>query len=124
MTDKFYIFFDTETTGVPRNYKAPSSDTSNWPRMVQLGWILMDGEGNKVSQKDYIIRPDGYTIPDDAVRIHGITTQRALEDGRDLAAVVDEFLADFNQATFIVGHNIDFDKKILGAELIRLHRPT
>ena len=69
MTDKRFIFFDTETTGVPRNYKAPSSDTSNWPRMVQLGWILMDGEGNKLSQKDYIIRPDGYIIPDDAVRI-------------------------------------------------------
>ena len=83
----------------------------------------MDGEGNKLSQKDYIIRPDGYIIPDDAVRIHGITTQRAMEEGLDLAAVVDDFMADFDQATFIVGHNIDFDKKILGAELIRLHRP-
>ena len=123
MTDKLYIFFDTETTGVPRDYKAPTTDTNNWPRMVQLGWILMDGEGNKLSQKDYIIRPDGYIIPDDAVRIHGITTQRAMEEGRDLAAVVDEFMTDFDQATFIVGHNIDFDKKILGAELIRLHRP-
>ena len=123
MTYKLYIFFDTETTGVPRDYKAPTTDTNNWPRMVQLGWIMMDSEGNKLSQKDYIIRPDGYTIPDDAVRIHGITTQRAMEEGRDLTAVVEEFMADFDQATFIVGHNIDFDKKILGAELIRLHRP-
>jgi DNA polymerase-3 subunit alpha len=102
MTNELYIFFDTETTGVPRNYKAPTSDTSNWPRMVQLGWILMDGEGNKLSQKDYIIRPDGYTIPAEAVRIHGITTQRALAEGLDLAAVVKEFMADFDQATFIV----------------------
>lgn len=75
------------------------------------------------TKNDYIICPDGYTIPDDAVRIHGITTQQALEEGRDLAAVVNEFMADFDRATFIVGHNIDFDKKILGAELIRLHRP-
>ena len=29
MTDKLYIFFDTETTGVPRNYKAPTTDTDN-----------------------------------------------------------------------------------------------
>ena len=122
MTDKLYIFFDSETTGVPRDYKSPTTDTSNWPRMVQLGWILMDGEGNRLSQKDYIIRSDGYTIPDDVVRIHGITTQRALEEGLDLAPVVDEFMADFDQATFIVGHNIDFDKKILGAELIRSKR--
>lgn len=56
--DKLYIFFDTETTGVPRDYKAPTTDTRNWPRMVQLGWILMDSKENKLSQKDYIIRPD------------------------------------------------------------------
>ena len=111
MTDKLYIFFDTETTGVPRDYKAPTTDTRNWPRLVQLGWILMDSEGNKLSQKDHIIRPEGFTIPADASRIHGITTERALKEGRELTAVIEEFMADFDTATFIVGHNVDFDKK-------------
>ena len=83
----------------------------------------MDSEGNKLSQKDYIIRPEGFTIPADASRIHGITTARALEEGRNLTAVIEEFMSDFDQATFIVGHNVDFDKKIVGAELVRLHRP-
>ena len=62
-------------------------------------------------------------IPTDASRIHGITTERALEEGHDLTAVIEEFMADFDTATFIVGHNVDFDKKIVGAELVRLHRP-
>ncbi len=123
MTDKRYIFFDTETTGVPRNYKAPTTDTDNWPRLVQLGWILMDDGGNKLAQHDYIIRPDGFEIPADAARVHGITTERALEEGRDLQEVIDEFMADFDKATFIVGHNISFDQNIVGAELVRLHRP-
>ena len=43
-----YLFFDTETTGVPQNYKAPSSDTDNWPRMVQLAWIVTDDEGSRL----------------------------------------------------------------------------
>lgn len=123
MTDKLYIFFDTETTGVPRNYKAPTTDTDNWPRLVQLGWILMDDKGNKLAQHDYIIRPDGFEIPADAASVHGITTKKALEEGRDLAEVIDEFMADFDKATFIVGHNISFDQNIVGAELVRLHRP-
>jgi len=123
MTDKRYIFFDTETTGVPRNYKAPTTDTDNWPRLVQLGWILMDDGGNKLAQHDYIIRPDGFEIPADAARVHGITTERALEEGHDLTEVIDEFMADFDKATFIVGHNISFDQNIVGAELVRLHRP-
>ena len=123
MTDKRYIFFDTETTGVPRNYKAPTTDTDNWPRLVQLGWILMDDGGNKLAQHDYIIRPDGFEIPADAARVHGITTEKALEEGHDLTEVIDEFMADFDKATFIVGHNISFDQNIVGAELVRLHRP-
>lgn len=118
-----YIFFDTETTGTPLNYKAPSSDARNWPRLVQLGWILMTENGKKVSDKNYIVKPNGFTIPADATKIHNITTKVALEQGRELSFVIDEFLKDFNKAKYVVGHNIDFDKKIVGAELIRLSRP-
>lgn len=118
-----FLFFDTETTGTPLNYKAPSSDTRNWPRLVQLGWILMTKNGKKVSEKSYIVKPKDFTIPADATKIHKITTKMALEQGRELSFVIDEFLKDFNKAKYIVGHNIDFDKKIVGAELIRLSRP-
>ncbi len=123
MTDQLYIFFDTETTGVPLNYKAPTTDSNNWPRLVQLGWILMDSKGNKLLQHDYIVRPEGFSIPAEAARVHGITTERALKEGRDLTEVIDEFMADFDKATFVVGHNISFDQNIIGAELVRLHRP-
>jgi len=118
-----YLFFDTETTGTPFNYKAPSSDTSNWPRLVQLGWILMTEKGKKVSEKNYIVKSNGFTIPAEATKIHNITTKMALEQGRELSFVIDEFLKDFNKAKYVVGHNIDFDKKIVGAELIRLSKP-
>ena len=119
----YYLFFDTETTGTPLNYKAPSSNTRNWPRLVQLGWILMTEDGEKVSKGNYIIKPDGFTIPVEASKIHKITTKMALELGYNLSYVIDKFLQDFNKAKYIVGHNIDFDKKIVGAELIRLSRP-
>ena len=119
----WYLFFDTETTGTPLDYNAPSSDIRNWPRLVQLGWILMTEDGEKVSKGNYIIKPDGFTIPIEATKIHKITTKMALELGYNLSYVIDKFLQDFNKAKYIVGHNIDFDKKIVGAELIRLSRP-
>ena len=34
--------------------------------------------------------------------------------------VINEFIEDLNVATNVVGHNVAFDKKILGAEMIRL----
>ena len=115
----FYLFFDTETTGLPVDYNAPSSNLSNWPRMVQLSWIITDGSGKELRTGDYIIKPKGFTIPLTASSLNGITTERANKDGFDLEIVLSLFLADLNLSKVIVGHNIDFDKKIVGAELIR-----
>jgi hypothetical protein len=41
-----YLFFDTETTGLPKNWKAPVTDLNNWPRLVQLAFLLFDNNGN------------------------------------------------------------------------------
>ena len=57
------LFFDTETTGLPKNYKAPVTDLENWPRLVQLAYILQDYDGNTILKGDYIIKPNGFTIP-------------------------------------------------------------
>jgi DNA polymerase III epsilon subunit-like protein len=118
--NRTFFFFDTETTGVPLNYKAPSSDTNNWPRLVQLAWILTDEEGNRIHTGNLIVKPEDFIIPTDATRVHGITTQRAKEEGVPLAEVIEQFNADLDVANYIVGHNVDFDKKIVGAEMIRL----
>ena len=115
-----YLFFDTETAGLPKDYNALTHWLKNWPRLVQLSWITTDEDCNVLSENDYIIYPDGFTIPEDAVRLHGITTEIAKEKGKPIKEVIDKFMEDFNAATTIVGHNIDFDKKIIGAELIRL----
>lgn len=115
-----YLFFDTETTGVPMNYKAPSSDIQNWPRLVQLAWILTDDKGNEIHSGNLIVRPDEFEIPTDAAKVHGITTEVAMREGIPLSEAIDQFIEDLNTARYIVGHNVDFDKKIVGAEMIRL----
>ena len=114
-----YLFFDTETTGLPKNWKAPVTDTNNWPRMVQLAWLAYDSQGNRLEAKDYIIRPEGFTIPIEASRVHGISTEKALTEGVELTTVLEEFAAQINNATHIVAHNINFDEKIIGAEFHR-----
>ena len=116
----YYLFFDTETTGVPKDYKAPSSNTNNWPRLVQLGWILTDESGNKISSGNEIINPEGFVIPADASRVHGITTEVALREGKPLRQVVQSFLKDAEGIKCFVGHNVSFDQRVVGAELHRL----
>jgi formylglycine-generating enzyme required for sulfatase activity/lipoprotein NlpI len=115
-----YLFFDTETTGLPRNWKAPVSDLNNWPRLVQLAYLLFDIEGNKIKEGNFIIKPEGFTIPADVSLIHGITTERAVLEGKQLKIVLEEFNELISQADFLVAHNMSFDKKIIGAEFLRL----
>jgi len=114
-----YLIFDTETTGLPANYNAPVADSNNWPRMVQLAWQAHDIHGKFLYAKNYIVKPENYTIPYSAEKVHGISTQKAETEGHDLVFVVEEFIKDAKEAEFLVGHNILFDIKIVGAELYR-----
>ena len=114
------LAFDTETTGIPKNYKAPATDLDNWPRLVQLGWVLMSDRETWVSQGNVIIRPDGWTIPPEAAKVHGITTERALEEGIPLAEAMTNFIEDMNRSTTLLAHNLAFDEKIVAAEMHRL----
>lgn len=115
-----YLFFDTETTGIPKDYKAPCTNTDNWPRLIQLGWLLTDAAGRILSEGNHIVRPDGFEIPKAASDVHGITTEFALENGQPLLDVIFAFGADLNQADCVVGHNLDYDLHIVGAEYVRL----
>ena len=114
-----YLFFDTETTGVHLNYKAPVTNLNNWPRLVQIAWILHDENGNTLAKECFIIKPNGFNIPTAASNIHGITTDNALKNGVDILMVLQKFSTHLNSARYLVAHNISFDKNIVGAELIR-----
>lgn len=114
-----YLIFDTETTGIPHNKAAPLTDLDNWPRLVQLAWQVHDRYGKLLSQHNYIVKPEGFDIPFKAEQVHGISTKRALEEGHDLKTVLTTFLQDLAQTKVLVGHNIEFDINIIGAELLR-----
>ena len=118
------FFFDTETTGIPRTYKAPVSDLQNWPRLVQIAWLLVDDDANEVESAEYLVKPDGFTIPEDATRIHGITTEMATLDGVDLKFILNAVTSSIEKASMLVAHNIQFDEKILGAEFLRAGFPN
>ncbi|MEX2463703.1 MAG: DNA polymerase III subunit alpha [Balneolaceae bacterium] len=117
-----YLIFDTETTGLPRNYSAPLSDFDNWPRCVQLAWQVHDETGKVLSKGDFIVKPDGFTIPFNSEKVHGISTERANREGIPLSDVLDAFDEDLKRATFVIGHNLDFDLSIMGSEYLRMKR--
>lgn len=115
------LFFDTETTGTPKNYRAPLTDFDNWPRLVQLAWIQVDGDDLAVMKSfDTLIKPEGFEIPQEAIAIHGITTERASLEGMKLKDALAMFSLALANCDMIVGHNISFDRNIIGSEMLRM----
>lgn len=113
------LFFDTETTGVPKNYRAPVSDVDNYPRLVQLGYILFDGD-QVLLEEEVIILPDGFTIPEEASNVHGITTGKAIDKGVPIGSVLSVFGFWLQNCDLVVGHNVNFDMNVVGAEFWRM----
>jgi DNA polymerase-3 subunit epsilon len=118
------LFFDTETTGLPKNWKAPVTDLNNWPRLAQLAYLLYDKRGNLIANGDHIIKPDGFTIPVESSQIHKITQNRAINEGISLRSALIDFNNVIEMANSVVAHNMSFDEKIIGAEYIRTGIPN
>mgnify|MGYP000424538976 FL=1 len=114
-----YLIFDTETTGLPKRWNAPITDTDNWPRCIQIAWQLHDAMGNCIDHQDYLVQPEGFNIPYDAEKIHGISTELAQEQGIPLAEVLEKFNEALGKTKFVVGQNVKFDLNIMGAEFVR-----
>ena len=116
-----YLIFDTETTGLPKNWNAPITDVDNWPRCVQIAWQLHDEMGRMISHEDYLIIPENYKIPYDAEQIHGISTDLAVQQGKPLTEVLTLFNEALSKTKFVVGQNLNFDLNIMGCEFHRLN---
>ncbi len=114
-----YLIFDTETTGLPKRWDAPLTDSDNWPRCIQIAWQLHDEMGRLVESQDYLVKPEGFNIPYDAEKVHGISTELAAEEGISLTEMLQKFQEALNKTKFVVGQNVGFDLNIMGAEFHR-----
>lgn len=116
---KLLLFFDTETSGLPKRWDAPISDLANWPRLVQISWILCDDTGLEIDRDYQLIRPDGFKIVPGAEEKHGISTEYALRHGVELRPVLERFHQTVAKSSVLVAHNISFDEAVMGSELMR-----
>ena len=109
------LFLDTETTGLPL-WKEPSEHPDQ-PHMVQLAAKLVNLNTREVVRSmDVLIKPDGWTIPEDTIAVHGITNERAAAEGIPEVDAVHQLLAMAEELDVdgeVIGHNISFDKRIV-----------
>lgn len=112
------LVYDSETSGLV-DFKAPS-EAPHQPHIVQLGAVLVDLDTwDEIAVLDVIVKPEGWTIPDDVAAIHGITTEHALKVGVPESLAVELLLELHKQAGFRVAHNEQFDCRIVRIACMR-----
>ena len=116
------LFVDTETTGVVKKRKPHASDMIEaGVRLVQVGYMFWDtSDGGLKYGREYIIKPNGFTIPEEVSKLHGITQEIAEAQGHDLEKILRQLLIEIHVADFVIGHNAFFDTAVLGGEFIRV----
>ena len=115
-----YLVFDTETTGLPKNYKPHGAKWfKDWPDIVQISWIMYDDELNDIVYvKDYIVKVDG-DIPEASSSIHGITNEISQMKGVPVMECLMDFRNSLFECDMIIGHNISFDINVVKAQFLK-----
>lgn len=114
------LIVDVETTGLPpRNIPPWKSSAWNQCRIVQIAWQVRNGDGSIACASNFIIRPDGFTIPVESTNIHGITNEHALATGVPIEQAFYELEQLLPGIECIVAHNIAFDDPVIQSEIIR-----
>jgi DNA polymerase-3 subunit epsilon len=112
------LFYDTETTGLP-DFKARSADPIQ-PHIVQLALVTCDDSGKEIETKSVIVKPDGWVIPADMAAIHGISHERAMDEGIPEQRATAMFVMNQARCALRVAHNESFDRRIMRIAMTRL----
>jgi len=107
------LIFDSETTGLPQDRNKPAiKEPNNWPHLVSISWVILDGITNVISsKKSFTIKPMGWTIPPESTKIHGITQEQAEKTGISLSNALSAFSIETYDC--LVAHNMQFDFNVL-----------
>lgn len=116
-----YLFLDTEVIGTVKDLNIPIEMSDYWPRIFQIGWIITDKEGHVIKEKNNLIKPTDFIIPNETAMVHGVTNDVALKFGSNLKDVLLDLHKDIQSSNAIIGHNIEYDLKVLCAEFYRLN---
>jgi DNA polymerase-3 subunit epsilon len=114
-----YLAFDTETTDVPRPHL--ELDHLAQPHLLQFAAVLFNDDGTELDRLFTMVRPGRRALlSTHAFAAHGITLEEAFHRGIEASDVFRWFASASKRSTCIIGHNVEFDLRIMAIVAARL----
>jgi len=118
MNTKF-LFIDIETTGLPESDRISNENLDLWPNIIQMSWIVTDSNGKILKQEDYLVTQHNFKFDNFTNRIHKHKIAKSKTHGTHIRKILSRIDSDFKKVQVIIGHNIEFDLKMLKVEYLR-----
>jgi len=111
------LCFDTETTGKYDRNASPGA--KHQPRIVQIGAVMLTNELKPVLHLNAILQPVGFEIDNksEAVAIHGITQEIAMECGVQPSDFWPLFSSACRRCETVMAYNCSFDLSMITVEV-------
>ena len=114
-----YLIFDCSGIDKPKSWKAPFSDTFNWPRIIHMSWIILGKDLKPINDYDHIINPEGFSFSPEIEKRCRIDQEDIDTKGAPLQDVLAAFDESLKQVEYVLAHNMNFNENVLAAEYLR-----
>lgn len=114
-----YLIFDVAGAGKVKSWKAPMTDTFNWPRLMHISWIVLGEDLKPIKDYNCHIKPVDFTVNEETAERHNVDPVKMAESGDELDDVLKHFKESLSECKYIFAHNLKFNESILAAEFLR-----
>ncbi|MFT6809729.1 MAG: DNA polymerase-3 subunit epsilon [Saprospiraceae bacterium] len=115
-----YLVLDASANGRPRSYKASLDDTSAWPNLMHLSWILLDKDLKPIEDYNILIKAESYTPTEAALKSHHIDPEKIRESPDTLKDTLEKFSESVMKSDYIFAHNLQYNEGVIGSEYYRV----
>ena len=117
---EYFLFLDTEASGLPKKWNQPYSNSANWPSAVQISWLVYKSDGTLVTTENHYISEKDIKIQPSAIKIHGITHDYLAKHGESRKSVMQCLAHDLVEyQPLVIGHFMEFDYHVASADFYR-----
>lgn len=111
----YLLFVDTETSGIPRDWRKPYSSRESWPHIAQLAWVVYGRDGQEIKAENHYIQPSDYDMCPASGSIHGLTLDFLRTHGKSRHTVMQRLLRDLvHYQPLVVAHFLQLDFHMVG----------
>ena len=115
------LIFDVETTGLFPNKRDKYVTLDKYPYIIQLSFVIYNLSTREIEQtyNNYIRIPNNVFIPEEVIKITGITNEICKKNGVDILDALVQLHDAYMLCGIIVAHNEEFDRQMVKVELQR-----